>query len=136
MPNNFTQVAFVYLTQNEKILLLQEGGKKAYGLWSLPGGHVDEGESFEQAAIREAMEESGYKIAIEKIIHQSFISSVDYKGSIGDTDKVEIVIYKGIITGGEMRLDDHALDLKWLLKKEALLLAHRWKFLKDIINNF
>lgn len=135
MDNNLTRVAFTYLAQEDKVLILQEGGKRAKGLWSLPGGHVDEGESFEQAAIREAMEESGYEITIEKTIYESLISDTDYKGTLGDTDQVEIVIYKGIITGGKMQIDEQALELKWISKEEALLLPHRWDFLKDLINN-
>ena len=135
MPHTFTKVAFTYLTQKDKILMLQEGGKRARGLWSIPGGHVDEGESFEQAAMREAMEESGYEIAIEKTIYESLISDTDYKGTLGDTDQIEIVIYKGIIAGGKMQIDEQALDLKWISKEEALLLPHRWDFLKDLINN-
>ena len=33
--------------------------------WEMPGGHVEEGETSEQAAIREFMEESGYEIDIK-----------------------------------------------------------------------
>ena len=47
MDNNFTKVAFVYLTKDNKVLFLQEGGALAKGLWSFPGGHVEEGESLE-----------------------------------------------------------------------------------------
>jgi len=130
-----TQVSFVHLTQDDKILLLQEGGYLAMGLWSFPGGHVDEGESFAEAAIREVLEESGYEINLEKIIHQSIISNTEYKGSANDTEEVELVIYKGIITGGDLQLDEQALNLKWLTREEALELPLRWEFLKELILN-
>ncbi len=32
--------------------------------WEMPGGHVEDGETSEQAAARETMEESGYEIEI------------------------------------------------------------------------
>src|SRR5680860_865859 len=100
MKKNLTKVAFVYLQKDNKILLLQEGGRLALGLWCVPGGHVDEGESFEQAAIREAAEESGYQVNLEKIIYQSLIANTEYKGGLRDTEEVELVIFKGVIIVG------------------------------------
>jgi 8-oxo-dGTP diphosphatase len=128
-----TKVSFVCLSKDDKILFLKEGGKLAFGLWSFPGGHVDEGESFEEAAIREAREESGYQISLEKIIYDSIITNTEYKGSKGDTDQVEIKIFKGVIIGGNLQIDEQALDLQWLTKEEVLKLPLRWNFLKDLI---
>lgn len=133
MENINTKVSFVCLTKEDKILLLQEGGRLAMGLWSFPGGHVDEGESFEEAAVREAMEESGYEIILEKVIYHSLITNKEYKGTKGDTDQVEITIFKGLITGGNLQIDNQALDLKWMTKEEILKLSLRWNFLKDLI---
>lgn len=133
MKNNFTKVAFVYLQRNSKILLLQEGGVLAKGLWCFPGGHVEKGETFKQGAIREAKEESGYKITLEKIIYRTLISKTKYKGSRGDTEKVKLVIFKGNIMGGKLKIDNQALALKWLTKEKALKLPLRWNFLKKLI---
>ena len=124
MKNNLTKVAFVYLEKDNKILLLQEGGRAAMGLWCFPGGHVDEGESFEQAAIREAMEESGYQVNLEKIIYKSLLANIEYRGGSKDTKEVELVIFKGIITGGELKIDNEALDLNWFTKNEAAELPY------------
>lgn len=133
MKLELTKVAFVYLQKNNKILLLQEGGRLANGLWCLPGGHVDEGETFAEAAVREAVEESGYQVSLDKIIYQSIITSTEYKGSFRDTPEVELCIYKGKILGGELKLDDQALDLQWLSKEEFMQKSLRWSFLKDLI---
>jgi len=135
MEKNLTQVAFVYLTKDDKVLLLQENGKLARGLWSMPGGHLEPGESFADGAIREALEESGYQVTLGKILYQNIIPKTEYKGSRHDTDQVEIKIFKGEITGGQMQIDNEALDLKWFDKASALALPHRFKFLKELIEN-
>lgn len=44
-----------------KVLLLKRGNGGDYpGFWAFPGGHVELGESPEQAAVRECVEETGY----------------------------------------------------------------------------
>ena len=131
-----TKTSFTFISKDGKILMLQEGGKRAYGLWSFPGGHVDEGETFEQAAIREADEESGYQVTLGKEIFHALISDQEYKGSWGDTPEIEIKIFAANIIGGEMRLDEQALDIKWLSQGEALALPLRWGFIKELIKNY
>ena len=61
-------VSGVVIRNAKKYALVQEAQPKAYGLWNLPAGHVDVGESFEEAAIREAKEECGLDVELKQKI--------------------------------------------------------------------
>lgn len=54
--------AVVILDEQKRILLVQEAQPKAYGLWHVPAGKVEPGETFEEAAKREAYEETGLEV--------------------------------------------------------------------------
>lgn len=97
-------VAGVVVKKDGKYLLLQEKQPKAYMLWNFPAGKVDIGESFEQAAIREAKEESGYDVELIKEI------GIFQKIS---TDAVKHA-FEARIIGGELKFpENEMLDAKW-----------------------
>ena len=51
------------ITRGSEVLLVRRHNVHGTGTWSTPGGHVDFGESPEQCAAREALEETGVHIA-------------------------------------------------------------------------
>ncbi len=58
----------ILIIKNKKILLIKRNKEPWKGKLSLPGGFVEWGESVEEAAIREAREETGLKIKIENLL--------------------------------------------------------------------
>jgi 8-oxo-dGTP pyrophosphatase MutT (NUDIX family) len=58
-PPLFALSAAVFVEREGKILILKRAGGEATGAWYIPGGAVDAGETVEQAARRELMEEAG-----------------------------------------------------------------------------
>ncbi|MBI4130379.1 NUDIX domain-containing protein [Candidatus Roizmanbacteria bacterium] len=50
--------------QDDKLLLIKRAENLLYegGKWALPGGFLDRGETFEEGARREILEESGYQV--------------------------------------------------------------------------
>ena len=57
--------ATVAIIENNKILLTL---RSDWEVWCLPGGHVDEGESVAEAAIREAKEEVGVDVLLTRYV--------------------------------------------------------------------
>ena len=50
---------FSHQTENIYILLIERGNNPFQGFWAFPGGFVEEGESCEDAVLRELKEETG-----------------------------------------------------------------------------
>lgn len=51
--------ASVALIDRDRVLLIQRARKPYFGMWTLPGGRLEPGETPEQAAMREVREEVG-----------------------------------------------------------------------------
>ena len=62
------RVVAAIIEKNEKILIAQRLKGEFAGLWEFPGGKIEEGETPEQALIREIEEEFDTEINIEKYL--------------------------------------------------------------------
>ena len=52
------------ILDGRKVLLVQVKNLKGKKIWTFPKGHIEAGETPRQAALREVLEETGYKAAI------------------------------------------------------------------------
>lgn len=50
-----------------QVLLVRRGTDPGRGLWSVPGGRIEAGESSEAAAAREVLEETGLRIRVDDL---------------------------------------------------------------------
>jgi ADP-ribose pyrophosphatase YjhB (NUDIX family) len=51
-----------------RLLLIQRGREPGRGLWSLPGGRVEPGESEHDAIVREMAEETGLRVRVVRLV--------------------------------------------------------------------
>ena len=79
--------AGLVLTYNNMILLVHPTGALWKGTYSIPKGHVEKGEKYIDAAIREVKEEVGIKID-KDMIDESKINRIDYRNKKGKRYKV------------------------------------------------
>ena len=103
------------------VLWKKEGGEKKLAIvhrskhkdWSLPKGKVDKGESWKQTALREVLEETGYKAKIKK-----------YAGSISYLldNKPKIVLYWHMKIKSEQKdkMNGEVDEVRWVTVAEAL----------------
>ncbi|KAE9551686.1 hypothetical protein FO519_005091 [Halicephalobus sp. NKZ332] len=71
-------VAGVILRENNgqiEVLLIQEAKQKVYGKWYIPSGHVEAGETIENAVKREVKEETGFECTVDNLL------SLEVRGS-------------------------------------------------------
>ena len=105
MTNQFTLGVFsvIYDTQN-RILL---NHRRDLDLWDLPGGGMSHGELPIDTAIREAKEETGFDVAIDRLV------MVYSKPAPRDKDL--IFIFAGRVIGGEATTSDESDDVRFFV---------------------
>ena len=91
----------VVIEQDGAILLVRRNHDPMYGFWSFPSGFVDRGESVEEAARRETLEEAAVEIEIERLL--------GVYSSAGDP--VVFIAWAGRISGGTPRPGPEALEV-------------------------
>lgn len=57
-----------FIVKDGKVLLVQRGHEPRKGLWTVPGGVVELGETLHEAIKREIMEETGLEIEVGEVV--------------------------------------------------------------------
>ena len=93
-------VGTIIRTPDQRIVLVKRSIEPGYGKWVFPGGYVDRGETLESAAVREAREESGLAVRIERLVNV-----YSYTGRTP-----VIIVYAAQVIGGELDACDECLE--------------------------
>jgi 8-oxo-dGTP diphosphatase len=94
-----------------RLLLIKRGHPPGAGLWSLPGGRVEPGETDTEALKREMREETGLVVD-----PGGLLGTVRRPGQGGDV--LDIRDYVATVTGGTLRAGDDAAEARWVTISE------------------
>lgn len=98
-----------------RILLVRRGREPARGLWSIPGGRIEGDESWDEAAAREVLEETGIRVG-----EAEYVGMVERDSGAGSTYLIADFAFTG---EGEPRAADDADDARWCDATEIAALA-------------
>jgi len=104
--------AIIFDENREKVLLTQRSDN---GRWCLPGGGMDPGESAEEACIREAMEETGLEIRVNKLVGIYTSPNLIIEYADGNRWQPVAMTFEADVVGGELRLSDETIDYGYFL---------------------
>ncbi|MFH1787931.1 MAG: NUDIX hydrolase [Candidatus Altiarchaeota archaeon] len=100
-----------------RVLLVKRLNPPFQGLWALPGGFVDVGESCEEAVVREVREETGLDVEIKKLVGVYSDPARDPRGHTASA------VYLCGKKGGRLAADDDAADARFFSFDELPNLA-------------
>jgi 8-oxo-dGTP diphosphatase len=100
-------VGAVIKDQAGRLLLIKRGHEPGAGLWSLPGGRIEPGETHEQALAREVREETNLRVECQRLLGTAELPGAD--GAV-----IDVSDYLAVVTGGELAPGDDAADARWV----------------------
>lgn len=100
-------VIFTFHERSLKVLLIRRGIEPFRGMWALPGGFMRIDESAEQGALRELMEETGYRAAYIRQFHTFSTPDRDPR------ERVVTIAFFALVRWAEVRGGDDAAEARW-----------------------
>ncbi len=90
-----------------RLLMIKRGHEPGAGLWSIPGGRIEPGETDAEAVVREMIEETGLKVQVGRLIGR--VQRPGLNGAV-----IDIRDYAATVIGGTLRPGDDAADARWV----------------------
>ncbi len=99
-----------------RVLLVRRGAAPSRGLWAVPGGSLELGETLQQGAEREILEETGVAIRAREPIYAFDFFERDGDGRI--RFHFVIVDLAADYVAGDVQGADDALEARWLAPED------------------
>ena len=106
----------VVLIEHGSLLLVRRGRGANEGLWAVPGGKVEYGETLREAAAREAYEETGLVVEVDGV---AWVGEAIGPGTPPAWHFILIDFFANA-TGGLLQAGDDAAELEWVPLEEVL----------------
>ena len=119
-PGNPRVAVGAVVFKEECVLLVRRGRAPAKDLWAIPGGSVEIGETLQEAAEREILEETGIQIRALKPIYTFDVIDRDAAGKV--RFHYVIVDLAADYVMGEPVAGDDALEARWISAREINVL--------------
>jgi mutator protein MutT len=110
----------------DHVVLVRRAIEPGYGKWVFPGGFVDRGEVVLAAAVREAREEVGLHIRIDRLLNVYSYPSL----------APVIIVYIATMTGGTLSCDDEGLEARFFTPDEIPWDDLAFKSTKEALEEF
>jgi ADP-ribose pyrophosphatase len=106
--------------KEDRVLLVQRGKPPAESLWAIPGGRVELGETLQQAAEREILEETGATIRAHEPVFTFDIIEREPNGAV--RFHYVVVDLLADCVAGDLAPGGDATDARWVSPAELSLL--------------
>lgn len=106
----------VVVTHQEKVLLVRRSQAPRKGIWTLPGGAIELGETAKEAIHREIQEECNISVQIEKVLDVVDIIERDASGQV--QYHYAIIEFWATYQSGELRAASDAAEARWVTAAE------------------
>ena len=118
--------AGILIVRGDRVLLVRRAIEPGLGHWTFPGGHVDRGETVEEAALRETLEECGAVADLGDLL-----GLFSYPGR-----PVVIAVYRGALAVGsrEPHAGDETLEVGWFTAEEVAGLPLAFRSVADSLS--
>lgn len=90
-----------------RLLLIKRGHEPGTGLWSVPGGRIEPGETDAEALVREMREETGLVVEPGPLL--GIVQRPTASGAV-----IDIRDYAATVIGGTLEPGDDAADARWV----------------------
>jgi 8-oxo-dGTP diphosphatase len=104
------------VVRDNRVLLVRRGQPPSEGLWAIPGGRVELGETLQEAAGREIKEETGLTVCARDPVHTFDVILRDKTGRV--QFHYVIVDLLADYVGGALRPGDDAREARWVTPEE------------------
>ena len=109
------------ILEGDNVLLVERGKEPLKGVWSIPGGALEVGESLAEGVRREAREELGLAVEVGQLVELFERITRDVEGRV--EYHYVLADYLCTVTGGTLRASDDAADARWVSRSELAALA-------------